>query len=191
MTTLSDAVVDPVRKASTPQVALVTVAALLGLSALIHLYVLPEHLHEWLPAAVFFALVAGAQLLAALAVVRWPTPAVLLSTLVGTLGLVGTYIWSRTAGLPFMPVHSEAEHAAGSHVGHAIGGRGNGIPIFPGPAPSSVEAVGTPDLISLFLEVATIAIVACLLPEVVRRRTTSVLLGCALALLVLRVTVLN
>jgi hypothetical protein len=51
--------------------------------------------------------------------------------------------------------------------------------------------VGTPDLISLFLEVAAIAIVACLLPEVVRRRTTSVLLGCALALLVLRVTVLN
>jgi hypothetical protein len=168
-------------------------AALLALTAGIHASVAPGQLRVWRPAGALLLIVALGQTWWALSLLRRRSPRVVLAALWSTVAVVGGYAWSRTAGLPFAPVHHTAGHLSpGAHAGHAVGGRGNGIPIFPfDQAPSSAEPVGAADLTVLAAELAVIVLLVLLLPERARRHSGNVLLGCGVVLLALRATVLR
>jgi hypothetical protein len=176
------------------RLVLLTSAALMALAAAIHVDVIPAHVQEWLPAAVFFAILAAGQAWLAVLLVRRPHPITLLVAIWSSVGVVALYVWSRTSGLPFAPVdHGEGHGAGGSHVAHAVGGHGNGEPIFPGQAtPTSAEPVGLLDLAALAVELAVIALLVSLLPRKHRRWTSNGILVCGLAMVALRATsVLN
>jgi hypothetical protein len=86
---------------------------LVGLSAgaaAIHLYVVPEHLKEYWPFAVFFAGVAAFQAAWALAVLARPQRGLYGIGAVASAGLVTLWALSRTSGLPLGPEpwHPEA-----------------------------------------------------------------------------------
>lgn len=93
---------------------LYSTAALSMTAASIHLWVAPEHLAEWWGYGVFFLMVALAQGLFGVAVLRWPTRPLLLAGIAGNLGIVAFYIISRTAGIPFIGPHAGEVHAAGT-----------------------------------------------------------------------------
>lgn len=116
-------------------------AALMMVAVVIHVLVSPAHLREWLPAGVFFLVVATGQAALAVSLLRRAAPIAILASIWSSVGLVCVYVWSRTAGLPFAPLHDAGEHGAGeSQLGHAVGGHGNGVPAYPGvPTPSSAE----------------------------------------------------
>jgi hypothetical protein len=176
------------------RLVLLTSAALMAMAAAIHIDVMPAHVQEWLPAAVFFAILAAGQAAVAVLLVRRSQPITLLVAIWSSVGVVALYVWSRTSGLPFAPVdHGAAHGAGGSHVAHAVGGHGNGEPIFPArAAPSSVEPVGPLDLAALAAELAVIALLVILLPPKHRRWTSNGILVCGLAMLALRaMAVLN
>lgn len=161
----------------------------LALAAAVHLSLIPQHLREWWPAGLFFAALAAGQASLAVALVRRPGPTVLLGAIWSSAAVIGLYVWSRTAGLPFIPEHDESAHGVGSQVGHAVGGRGNGVPIFPHYGPSAgIESVGLVDLAALGAELAVVAVVVALLPARSRRGVTNALLVGGLTLLVLRAT---
>jgi hypothetical protein len=170
--------------------ALIVAASLLLLTAAIHAAVIPEHIREWWPAAVFFVLVATGQATQAVSLLHRATTLTLLAAIWSTVAVVGTYVWSRTSGLPFAPVdHGDAHGAGRSLAGHAVGGHGNGVPTFPGtPVPTSAEPVAGPDLTALVAELAVIALLVFLLPERPRRWTGNGILGCGAVLIVLRGT---
>lgn len=168
--------------AHVPGVAGATAATLLLGAAAIHAVVTPPHLQEWLPAGLFFATLTVLQTVLAVLLLGDVTVPRILVTLWSTVGVLLLYVWSRTTGLPFAPVDAH-EHAGGSHVGHAVGGIGNGVPNLPGtPAPSSVEAVGTPDLIASGAEVVLVILLAAMLPRRMRTATTTTLLVLGAAL---------
>lgn len=171
----------------------VAAAGLMALAAGVHVAVAPEHLRAWWPAGMFLLAVGVTQAWWALSLLRRRSPRIVLGSIWSTVAVVGLYAWSRTAGLPFVPVHHGADHAAiAGHVGHAVGGRGNGVPIFSQqPAPSSAEPVGALDLTALGSELAMIAVLLLLLPDRSRRHTGNALLACGVGLLVLRATVLR
>jgi hypothetical protein len=146
-------------------------------AALTHLWVIPEHLAEWPPAAVFFAVLTVLQLGLAWLVRRRPAPAVVLLGLAGTVGLVIFYVATRTLDLPFLPAHG-AEHLP------VAWGVGNGIPVFPG---DRIEEVGVADVVCLVAELATVAALVALTTSGVRRLLTNALLGLGILMLVLRV----
>jgi hypothetical protein len=176
------------------RLVLLASAVLMAVAAAIHLDVIPAHVHEWLLAAEFFAVLAVGQGLLAVLLVRRPQPITLLVAIWSCVGVIALYVWSRTSGLPFAPVaHGGAHGAVESHAGHAVGGHGNGVPVFPGQAtPSSAEPVGSLDLATLAAELAVIALLVFLLPPKHRRWTGNGILVCGLAMLALRATaVLN
>ncbi len=159
-------------------------ALLLALTAGIHASVVSEHLHEWWAAGVFFLVVAAGQGVLAGALFRRPTTVALLAAIWSSVALVGVYVWSRTAGIPFAPVHSSGGHGSiASQAAHAVGGHGNGIPIFPdAPSASSVEPVGGLDLTALLAELAVIAILVYLLPARSQRWTCNAILASGLTM---------
>jgi hypothetical protein len=177
-------------RADARRLALLASAALMVLAAVIHLDVIPAHVQEWLPAAVFFGVLAVGQASMAVLLVRRPHPITLLVAIWSSVGVVALYVWSRTSGLPFAPVdHGEGHGAGGSHVAHAVGGHGNGEPIFPGQAaPTSAEPVGPLDLAALAAELAVIALLVLLLPAKYRRWTSNGIFVCGLAMVALRAT---
>ncbi|MBS2938850.1 hypothetical protein KDN32_13995 [Nocardioides sp. J2M5] len=142
-------------------------------AGLIHLLVAPAHLAEawWLGTA--FVVVGVAQV--ALAVLlRWVLPVWLtVLAVAGNTVVVAAYVATRTVDLWFMPAHGP-----GHEVDHlpVAGGRGNGIPIYPG---DRIEAVGPLDLTCLVAELVLVAMLLVVLPARVRSRVGTALAATA------------
>lgn len=97
-------------KAKTDSGLAVRIAATASLgAALIHFAVAPTHWYEWLPAGVFFVLLAGFQLAWACAVVARPASLILATGILVNLGSMALWAVSRTAGAPFGPHAGEPE----------------------------------------------------------------------------------
>jgi hypothetical protein len=75
-------------------------------AALIHLWVMPEHLQEWWGYGAFFLVVAVAQAALALVLLRRPVQPLLLAGFGGNLAIVGLYVMTRTVGVPFFGPHA-------------------------------------------------------------------------------------
>lgn len=90
---------------------LYSVAALSLLAALIHLWVMPEHLEEWWGYGIFFLGAAIAQGLYSAALLRWHHRSLLLLLGIGgNLLIVALYLVTRTVGIPvFGPDAGEVE----------------------------------------------------------------------------------
>jgi hypothetical protein len=94
----------------TKQLLLYAAAALSLIAALIHLLVMPEHFEEWWGYGSFFLLVAAAQALFAMAIVRAPSANLLRAGIVGNLAVILLWIVTRTIGTPFFgPMAGEVE----------------------------------------------------------------------------------
>ncbi len=83
---------------------LYSVALLTAGAAAIHISAAVNHLPEYLPWGVFFIFLAIAQVALAVAVVLVPGRGLFVAALVGTAGIIGVWVISRTVGLPFAPV---------------------------------------------------------------------------------------
>jgi hypothetical protein len=92
-----------IRRPAAADPAVVTAAASLVGSELIHIVVLPEHLREWWAAGVFFAVVSALEGGVAAAALFRPSRCVWQAALALSLATVAVWAWSRTAGLPFGP----------------------------------------------------------------------------------------
>ena len=99
------------RSDSYAEMAVYPAAALSLVAALIHLWVVPEHLEEWLGHGAFFLVVALAQGLGAVLLLRWPKQPVFLVGILGNLAIIALYVVSRTSGLPFGAHSGVAEEA--------------------------------------------------------------------------------
>ena len=86
------------RATDRPRGVLYLVAALSLLSALIHLWVMPEHFEEWWGYGVFFLVAAAAQALYVL-LMRWTNRTVLLG-IAGNSAIVFLYLLTRVVGIP-------------------------------------------------------------------------------------------
>src|SRR4051812_12817059 len=84
-------------------------AGLSGFAAVIHAWVVPEHLEEWWGYGTFFLVLAVAQAAYALLVLRSPRPVILGLGLVGTLATLALYAWSRLVAVPLGPMAGEVE----------------------------------------------------------------------------------
>src|SRR3954451_21800683 len=69
-------------------------------AASVHLYVTPEHLREWWLYGGFFLAVTVAQALLVVFLLRGLGVGAVLLAVWGTVGLIATYVISRTVGLP-------------------------------------------------------------------------------------------
>ena len=83
-----------------------TAAALSLLVAAIHLWVVPEHFEEWWGYGAFFVVLAVAQGLYALGLLRWPTRSVLLLGAAGNLAVAILWLVTRTTGVPLLGPHA-------------------------------------------------------------------------------------
>ena len=83
-------------------------------AAVIHLAVIEEHLAEYVPFGIAFALLAIFQLAWPLAYLPRPTRALALAAVVINLGAVVVWVWSRSWGLPIGP---EPGRAGGGRAG--------------------------------------------------------------------------
>ncbi len=90
-------------------------AAMLSLAAaLIHAWVVPEHFEEWWGYGTFFLVVALAQGLYSLGLVRWPGQELFVLGIAGNLAIIVLYIVTRTAGIPLFGPHAgEVEEIGG------------------------------------------------------------------------------
>ncbi|HEY2596123.1 MAG TPA: hypothetical protein VGK33_19705, partial [Chloroflexota bacterium] len=85
-------------------------AALFTLAAgFIHLAVAPEHLREYVPFGVFFLLVGATQIVLSVELASRPARRLALFVAASNTALVGLWIYSRTAGLPFGPTPGQPE----------------------------------------------------------------------------------
>jgi hypothetical protein len=116
-------------------VRLLLAGALAG-AAVIHAAVVPEHLHEWKVAGLFFIALTAAEIaVACLCLGRRPGRGLLLAAAAVSVVPLMAWLWSRTLGLPF------------------------------GPEPGVAEAVGVPDVLACVLEViALLAVLGLLKP---------------------------
>ena len=80
----------------------VTAAASTAGAGAVHLAIVPDHLREYLPFGIFFAVVGAAQLGAAGALQR-PSRLSPVGVAVGQVLLVALWLMSRTTGLPVGP----------------------------------------------------------------------------------------
>jgi hypothetical protein len=133
---------------------LYTAAALSLVAGLVHLWVMPEHFGEWWGYGAFFLASAAAQLLYAPLLLRRPTRALLLAGIAGNLAIVVLYLLTRTTG----------------------------IPLF-GPEAGEVENIGLADICATTSEIGiSLALSAALLRNVTPERRRTILLGAAVAL---------
>lgn len=109
-----------------------TAATCMAVAAVAHFAALPDHRGDGLTTSGFFLVVGFLQLTAAMALTRRSNRALRVAVVVGNLGVLGLWAWSRTLGLPL-----------GSHAGMA-------------------EAVGPLDLAAAAAQVAAVAAVAFL-----------------------------
>src|SRR4051812_45740268 len=91
------------RRPAVADLTVVTAAACLIGSELIHTIVLPEHLREWWAAGVFFAVLSMLEGGLAAAVLFAPSRRVWHGALALSLATLAVWAWSRTAGLPIGP----------------------------------------------------------------------------------------
>lgn len=158
-----------------PRGVAVPVAMVWSVAAgVIHLLVAPAHLAEarWLGVA--FVVVGLAQLTLAV-LLRWALPVWLtVAAVAGNTAVVAAYVATRTVDVWFMPAHGP-----GHEVDHlpVAGGRGNGVPVYPG---DRIEAVGPLDLTCLVAELVVVAMLLVVLPARVRSRVGSALAATAL-----------
>ncbi|HET7479642.1 MAG TPA: hypothetical protein VFJ72_09030 [Rubrobacteraceae bacterium] len=90
----------------------VYIAAGLSLvAALVHLWVMPEHLAEWWGYGAFFLAAALVQGFFAVAILRWPDQRLAFAGVWTNLSIVLVYLLSRTSGLPVGPHAGVAEEA--------------------------------------------------------------------------------
>jgi MFS family permease len=137
-----------------PKPILYAAAALSLVTALIHLWVMPEHFREWWGYGAFFLIAAAAQALYVPLLLRWPKRAVLLAGIAGNLAIVVLYLLTRTVGIPLL-----------------------------GPEAGEVERVGFADVCATTSEVGiAIALSVALLRETTPERRRTVLLIVAVAL---------
>ena len=95
------------RQASQGTVAtLRVVAALSLLAAAIHLWVMPEHLEEWWGYGAFFLVLAVAQGMYGLGLLRWPSRPFLLLGVAGNLAVAILWLVTRTTGIPLLGPHA-------------------------------------------------------------------------------------
>ena len=87
----------------------VVAAGLSSIAAAMHAWVIPEHLEEWWGYGAFFLLLAAAQALYAVLVLRSRRPAILVLGLVGTVATLALYAWSRLVAVPLGPMAGEVE----------------------------------------------------------------------------------
>ncbi|HNS00988.1 MAG TPA: hypothetical protein PKM78_01240 [Anaerolineae bacterium] len=79
-------------------------------AGLLHLLVMPEHFEEWPGYGLFFLIVALAQLVYAVLLLRRPASRTLLvAGIVGNVLIVGFWAFTRTVGVPFGPEAGEVE----------------------------------------------------------------------------------
>jgi hypothetical protein len=81
-------------------------AALSLLAAIIHLWVMPAHFEEWWGYGTFFLVVALAQGLYAMFLLRRPGRAILLLGVAGNLIVVILWVVTRTSGIPILGPHA-------------------------------------------------------------------------------------
>jgi hypothetical protein len=74
-----------------------------GMAGVIHLAVVPEHLHEFPLFGWFFAVVGSLQICWSVWILARPSRSLWLANIVGNLSLVGLWSVSRIAGIPFGP----------------------------------------------------------------------------------------
>lgn len=85
-------------------------AGLSVMAGLLHLLVMPEHFEEWLGYGLFFLIVALAQLVYAVLLLRRPASrALLVAGIVGNALIVGFWAFTRTVGVPLGPAAGEVE----------------------------------------------------------------------------------
>jgi manganese oxidase len=82
------------------------VAALSLLAAAVHLWVMPEHLEEWWGYGAFFLVLAVAQGMYGLGLLRWPSRPFLLLGVAGNLAIVILWLVTRTTGIPLLGPHA-------------------------------------------------------------------------------------
>lgn len=117
---------------ATAVVARGAAATCLAVAAGAHFAALPAHRGDGLMTAGFFLAVGVLQFAAATALARRSSPTIGVAVVAGNLGVLGVWLWSRTAGVPF-----------GSHAGVA-------------------EGVGPLDLAAVAAQVVAVAAVAFL-----------------------------
>jgi hypothetical protein len=128
--------------------------ALSFVAALVHFWVTPEHFEEWWGYGAFFLVAAAAQLLYIPVVLRWPTRAHLLAGIAGNLAIVALYLLTRTVGIPLL-----------------------------GPKAGEVEGIGFADVCATTSEIGiSIALSAALLGDIAPEKRRAILLGAAVAL---------
>jgi FtsP/CotA-like multicopper oxidase with cupredoxin domain len=111
-------------------VALLSAALLLAGAGAVHLAVAPEHLQEYVPFGIFFAVVGLAQLTAGAVVLARPGRRLLVATAAAQALLVALWLASRTTGLPV------------------------------GREPWSPERVGVADVVCILLEAVSVLVLA-------------------------------
>jgi hypothetical protein len=84
-------------------------AWLAAASALIHAVVVPEHLREWGPEGIFFAVTAVVQVTWAVLIYRSPSRPLLLVGVAGNAALISIWLYSRAIGIPVGPHTGELE----------------------------------------------------------------------------------
>jgi hypothetical protein len=163
----------PVRQVAVRAAAAVCVAA----AGVIHLWVAPEHFGEALRLGLFFVVLGVAQLGFAVALRAALQTWVIVAAVLAHLAVITLYVATRTADLPFVPVH---EHIAHVPIARTVG---NGIPVFPG---SRIEEVGTLDMVCLGAELGAVVLLVALLPRRAGKAMTDLMLALGLLALLLR-----
>jgi manganese oxidase len=97
-----------------PDTVLRVAVALSLLAAIIHLWVIPEHLEEWWGYGVFFLGAALAQGLYALILLRRSDRALLLAGVAGNLAIMILWLVTRTTGIPFLGPHAGETEEVGA-----------------------------------------------------------------------------
>lgn len=82
---------------------LIAVALLLFAQGLVHLGQAPDHYAEYAPFGVLFLLTGAAEVVCAWATLARPGGRLFLGIAAGTVGVIGTWFWSRLSGLPVGP----------------------------------------------------------------------------------------
>ena len=89
---------------------LYVVAGLSVMAGIIHVVAIPEHFEEWVGYGLFFLVAAVAQLLYPfILLTEGPNRALVLAGILGNGFIIGLYILTRTAGIPFGPEAGEVE----------------------------------------------------------------------------------
>lgn len=144
-------------------------------AALAHAVAVPGHFEEWPTAGVFFMVLAVAQgLLAVLLVRDRMSPAMVAANLWLNVGIACVYVVSRTSGVPFAP-------RASAHGGRVLAGQS----LLPKGTPDSI---GPLDLSTLIAELLLIVVLLSVMNRSLRQRTTTLLACVGAALWALALT---